>query len=47
MPTPPPGVFGICVVVKGLLVVRRVSVHNKGHVRKRMSAMEQADGDRQ
>lgn len=46
MYTPPPGVFGICVIVKDLLVVWRVTVHNKGHVRERMSAMEQA-GDRQ
>ena len=47
MPSPPPGVFGICVMVKDLLLMRRVSVRNKGDVRKRMSAQEQADGERQ
>ena len=47
MYTPPPGVFGICVMVKDLLAMWRVSIHNKGHVRKRMSAQEQAEGNRQ
>ena len=46
MYTPPPGVLGICMIVKDLQVAWRVSVHNKGHVRKRMGEQEQADGDR-
>ena len=46
MYTPPPRGFPNLLIVKDLLVVWRVTVHNKGHVRERMSAMEQA-GDRQ